>query len=98
LGTELEVEGKRRTSNWNIVITTLHCCIVNVKRIHIHSTLAVDVVFVAVFLTLVLFRFLDATVTVLHLRELATELARDRSTIIAFTKMFLSIISGSDIM
>jgi hypothetical protein len=76
MGAELEVEGKRRTSNWNIVITTLHCCVVNVKRIHIHSILAV-VVYVAVRLTLVLLRFLDATVTVLHLRELASELARD---------------------
>jgi hypothetical protein len=104
MGTELEVEGKRRTSNWDIVITILHCCIVNVKRIHIHSTLAVVVVNVAVRLMLVLLRFFpgDATVpvTVLHLRELGSELARDRSTIlvIAFTKVFLSIISSPDIM
>jgi hypothetical protein len=98
MGTELEVvEGKRRTSNWNIIITTLHCCIVNVKRIHIHSILAV-VVYVAVPLMLVLLRFLDTTVTVLHLRELGSELARDRSTIIAFTKVFLSIISSPDTM
>ena len=92
-----EVEGKRRTSNWNIVITILHCCIVDVERIHIHSTLAV-VVHVALRLTLVLLRFLDATVTVLHLREL--KLAKDRSTIIAFTstKVFLLRISGPDIM
>ena len=70
MGTELEVEGKkRRTSNCNIVITILHCCIVNVKRIHIHRTLVV-VVYVAtgVRLALVLLRFLNATVTVvLHL-------------------------------
>ena len=90
-----EVEGKRRTSNWNIVITILHCCIVDVERIHIHSTLAV-VVHVALRLTLVLLRFLDATVTVLHLKEL--KLAKDRSTIIAFNKVFLLRISGPDIM
>jgi hypothetical protein len=60
---ETEVEGKGRTSNWNIVITILHRDIVNVKRIHNHRTV---VVYVSV--TLVLLCFLD--VTVLHLREL----------------------------
>ena len=61
-----EAEGKKHTSNWCIVITILHCCIVNVKRIHIHGTLVVVVyVAAAVRLALVLLRFLDAsTVTV----------------------------------
>ena len=67
----------------------------DVERIHIHSTLAV-VVHVALRLTLVLLRFLDATVTVLHLKEL--KLAKDRSTIIAFTKVVLLRISGPDMM
>ena len=49
---------KRRTSDWNIVITILQCDIVNVIRIH---TVA------AVRLILVLLCFLDATV---HLRGL----------------------------
>ena len=81
--------GKRRTSNRNIVITVFHCGIVNVKTIHVHRALAV-VVYVAVRLRLVLHRSLDATV--LHLRKL--ESARDRSTIIAFTKVFLLRISS----
>ena len=72
MGTELEVElrGKRRTSDWNIVITILHCCIVNVKRIHIHCTLVVVVCvagFVPLALVRVLFRVLDATVIAVHL-------------------------------
>ena len=92
---------KRRTSNWNIVITILHCCAVNVKRIHVHRTLVVVVyVAVGVRLALVLLRFLDVTVTVavLHLKEL--KLARDCSTIIAFTatKVFLLTIFGPGIM
>ena len=56
-------------SNWNIVITILHCCIVNIKGIHIHRTLVI-VVYVAASVrsALVLLRFLGATVTVvLHL-------------------------------
>ena len=62
---ELKVKGKRRTSNWNIVITILHSCIVNVKRIHIHRTVVV-VVYVAASmrLVLVLLQFLNATITV----------------------------------
>ena len=64
-----EVVGKRRTSNWDIVITIFHCCIVNVERIHIHRTLVVVVyVAAAVRLALFLLRFLNVTVTVvLHL-------------------------------
>ena len=76
MGIELEKEGeKKRTSNWNIVITIIHCCVVNVERIYIHCTLIVVVYVAAVVrLALVLLRFLDATV--LHLFEL--ELARVR--------------------
>ena len=48
------------TSNRNIVITILHCDIVNVKRIHIHGATVVD--YVVVHLTLDLFCFLNATV------------------------------------
>jgi len=62
MGTEV-VEGKERTSNWNIVITILHCGIVDVKRIHIHRTV-IGHGYVAVRLMLV---FLHATV--LHLWE-----------------------------
>ena len=66
MATLAEAEEKRRTSNWSIVITILHCCIVNVERINIHRTLVVVVyVAAAVRLALVLLRFLDAsTVTV----------------------------------
>ena len=69
MATLAEAEEKRRTSNWSIVITILHCCIVNVERINIHCTLVVVVyVAAAVCLALVLLRFLDTTVTVvLHL-------------------------------
>ena len=50
-----------RTINWNIVITTFHCCLVNVKRILIHRTLVVVVyAAAAVRLSLVLLRFLDS--------------------------------------
>ena len=79
-----EVKRKRRTSNWNIVITMLHCGIVNVEKIHIHKRTLAVVVYVAARLTLVLLCFLDATV--LHLGEL--DLARNRSTINALTKYF----------
>ena len=65
MATLAEAEEKRRTSNWSIVITILHCCIVNVERINIHRTLVVVVyVAAAVCLALVLLRFLDTTVTV----------------------------------
>lgn len=79
-----EVKGRTRTINWNIVITMLHCGIVNVERIHIHKRTLAVVVYFAVRSTLVLLCFLDATV--LRLRE--SELARDQSTIIAFTIYF----------
>ena len=36
-----ELEGKRQTSNYNIVITVLHCGIVNIITIHIRRALAV---------------------------------------------------------
>ena len=69
MGTELEVKGKGRTGNWSIVKTILNCCIVNVKRIHIHRTLVV-VVYVAAsgVLLVVILPIMDATVTVvMHL-------------------------------
>ena len=53
---------KRRTSNWDIVMTILHWDILNIIRIQ------AVVVYAAVRLTLVLLCFVDATV--LHLRKL----------------------------
>ena len=75
--TKIKREGKKgRTSNWNIVITILQCAILNVKRIHI---------VVAARLIFALLGFLDTTV---HLSNFELAQARDRSTVIAFTKMF----------
>ena len=72
-----EAKGKKgRTANWNIVITILQCAILNVKRIHI---------VVAARLIFALLGFLDTTV---HLSNFELAQARDRSTVIAFTKMF----------
>ena len=62
-----EVEEKRQTSNWSIVIRILRCDIVNVIRVHIHGRVVVYITTVR--LRLVLLCFLDAT-AVLHLREL----------------------------
>ena len=45
---------------------------------------------------MLLLRLLDATVAVLHLRE--RELAKERSTKVEFTKVFLLRISSPDIM
>ena len=68
MGTEVE-GGKRRTSNWIVVVAILQCAIVNVKRFRVHDHGTV-VAYVAAGLTLVLLCFLDATSTVLHLRKL----------------------------
>ena len=66
MGTEVE-GGERRTSDWIIVMTILQCAIVDVERVQNHRT--VVIAYVGVGLTLVLLCFLDATSTVLHLRD-----------------------------